>query len=59
MQHMILMSEKMMSQNKLYEIKSVPYNKPLMSPVTIETDCSQQVQNRLRPGSEQSQRFLW
>jgi hypothetical protein len=25
MQHMILMSEKMTSQNKLYEIKSVPY----------------------------------
>ena len=26
---MILMSEKMTSQNKLYEIKLVPYNKPL------------------------------
>jgi hypothetical protein len=26
---MILMSEKMMSQNKLYKIKLVPYNKPL------------------------------
>ncbi len=26
--------------------------------VTIETDCSQQVQNRLRTGSEQTQRFL-
>ncbi len=26
---MILMSEKMTPQNKLYEIKSVPYNKPL------------------------------
>ncbi len=29
MQHMILMSKKMTSQNKLYEIESVPYNKPL------------------------------
>ncbi len=27
---MILMSEKMTSQNKLYEIKSVPYNKSLL-----------------------------
>jgi hypothetical protein len=26
-----------------------------MSPVTIETDCSQQVQNRLRTGSEQTE----
>jgi hypothetical protein len=26
---MILISEKMTSQNKLYEIKLVPYNKPL------------------------------
>ncbi len=26
---MILMSEKVTSQNKLYEIKSVSYNKPL------------------------------
>ena len=26
---MILMSEKMTSQNKLYEIKSVPYQTPL------------------------------
>ncbi len=29
MQHMILMSEKMMSQNELYEIKLVPCNKSL------------------------------
>ncbi len=27
--HMILMSEKMTSQNKLYKITSVPYNKPI------------------------------
>ncbi len=29
MHYMILMSKKMMSQTKLGEIKSVPYNKPL------------------------------
>ncbi len=29
MQHMILTSKKMMSQNKLYEIKLVPYDKNL------------------------------
>ncbi len=27
------MSEKMVSQNKLYEIKSVPYNKPRNNPI--------------------------
>ncbi len=32
---MILMSKKMMSQNKLYEIKSVPYNKTLPHPSSI------------------------
>ncbi len=30
MHYMILMSEKMTSQKKLGEIKSVPYNKPLL-----------------------------
>ncbi len=34
MQHMILMSKKMTSQNKLYEIKFVPYNKTHLEPTS-------------------------
>ncbi len=33
---MILISEKMTSQNKLYEIKSLPYNKPLSKGVLAQ-----------------------
>jgi hypothetical protein len=36
--YMILMSEKMMSQNKFYEFKSVPYNKPPLSPHPLLVD---------------------
>jgi hypothetical protein len=35
MQHMILMSKKMTSQNKLYEIKLVPYTKTLFLKGTL------------------------
>ncbi len=34
---MILMSEKMTSQNKLYDIKLVPYNKTLLGPQILQS----------------------
>ncbi len=34
--YMILMSEKMLSQNKLYEIKLVPYQTPFCSQIFCE-----------------------
>ncbi len=41
MHYMILMSEKMMSQKKLGEIKSVPYNKPQLKNLCNFLETSQ------------------